>query len=83
MITLLEGIKKNGELISVTGFGRFTVAQVAFTVGTKRYVGTGVARQGEGDRWNESVGRNIAISRAQKAILKKVQGKQINSQFMG
>ena len=93
MITL-EEIKKEGELLSVTGFGRFTVAQVAYNKGApiddnpknvapKRYVGTGLARQGEGDRWNESVGKNIAISRAQKSILKKIQNKQINSVFMG
>lgn len=91
---LLKEIEKGGELLSVTGFGRFTVAQFAYerpvpvdgnplNVSTKRYIGTGLARQGEGDRWNDSVGRNIAISRAQKSVLKKVQGKQINSIFMG
>ena len=92
MITL-EEVKKESKILGITGFGRFTIAEIEYQnplnalksgiVTAKRFVGIGIARQGEGDRGSEEIGRNIAISRAQKALYRKVNGKQINHILMG
>ena len=92
MITLQE-VQKNAKIVSVTHSDRFTFAQVEYNKmltkeesngsNFKKYTGTGWARQGEGDRSNPEVGKNIAVSFAQKALYRKVNRKPINSSRMG
>lgn len=95
MITLKE-IEKGSKIIGVTKFGRFTVAELEFlkpiepvivkpgmSVETKSYKGVGIARQGEGDRCSEQIGQNIALSRAQKSLYRKVNGRNVNHVLMG
>lgn len=93
MITLKD-VEAKGKVATVQKFGRFTIAEVTYekpvvkgdsqlTDTTKTYYGFGIARQGEGDRSSDEIGKNIAVSRAQKSCLRKLQGKTINSVLMG
>ena len=89
----LQEIKKNSKVVKVEHLDRFTFAQCSYDKPlskeesngstTKKYTGTGWARQGEGDRPNDDVGKNIAVSNAQKALFRRVNRRPINSSRMG
>jgi len=69
----------------ITRFGRFTIAELEFTseADNKVITGIGIAKQGNEDKYRDEIGRNIAVSRAKRAIVKKLSGKSINEVFAG
>jgi len=63
--------------------GPFTLIECVYEIGSKTYRGTGIAKQGNEDKFKEEIGRNIAISRAKKAIWNRMHGKRNNIAFAG
>lgn len=60
--------------------GRFTIVEVTTEKGIR---GIGVARRSQGDLEKKDVGKNIAYSRAIKAIQHKLNKKQLHNPLMG
>ena len=64
----------------------FTVAKAAVSINRKRKItGEGIARLSSKDKMNPEIGKNIAISRATKALVKKLIRKRqtVHHPFMG
>lgn len=76
-------IEKDVKVGEVHKAGRFTLVKVEYSFNDKNYVGVGLSRQGEEDRQNDKIGYNIALSRAQKSLIKKINNKRINCVMMG